>query len=118
MSFRDFGSRSDPGDQAYAAPADLQVIPTASIAGQFVYQCGQALRDADIMLARAAYTASRANAFGATDEQLEGLKNSARDCQLAIAAAIEALTGEKVETPSRERTIKTLPIDRVGKEVA
>lgn len=95
MSLRDFGLRSDPGDQGYARDdGELRSIPTSSIADQFVYQSGQALRDVENLIARVSYSISRADAFGATDEQREGLKSAARDCERALANAIAQLCRE------------------------
>lgn len=93
-AYRDHGALSDAGSLPYAPAPALQVIPTASIAGQFLHTCARELADAEIALRRVAYAAGRANAFNATDEQLEGLRQSARDCEMVLAEAIRQLCGE------------------------
>lgn len=90
---RDHGSYSDAAALPYAPAPALQVISSASFAGRFVYTCRRELEDARIALDRVSYAAARAKAFDATDEQLQGVKDAARDCELAIAAVIAKLAG-------------------------
>ena len=66
--------------------------PTSSIADQFLYNCQQNLDTARVALDRIPYAADRAKAFDATQDDLQGLIDSCRDVEMALAAAVAKLT--------------------------
>lgn len=78
------------------------VAPTSSFADQFIYKCMTELEAARISLERVLYSTERAKAFEATQEQLQGVIDAARDVELAIAGVIAKLT-ESETVASKER---------------
>ena len=92
--YEDHGNayRSDGPSQSYAPGPTLQVIPTASIAGQFIHRCMTEAETARIALERIEYAHSRAVAFNAQDDQLQGVVDACRDVEMALAKVIAQLT--------------------------
>lgn len=91
--YRDHGPLSDASATPYA-PAPRFTITQHDEAGRQVYLAQTAADDARIYLERMAGSVERAQRWQATDEQLEGLKDAARDCERALAAVIAKLCRE------------------------
>lgn len=91
--YRDHGPHSDPSATPYA-PAPRFTITQHDEAGRQVYLAQTAADDARICLERMGDAVERAARWQATDEQLEGLKRAASDCEQALAAVIAKLCRE------------------------
>jgi len=93
MAYRDHGPLSDRRAQPYCE-APRFTVTQHDEAGRQVYLAQTAADDARIHLERMAYSVERAQRWQATDEQLEGLKRAAKDCEQALAAVIATLCRE------------------------
>ena len=91
--YRDHGPLSDANATPYA-PAPRFTITQHDEAGRQIYLAKVAAEGARIDLERMAGSIDRATMWKATDEQLEDVKNAARDCEQALAAVIAQLCGE------------------------
>ncbi len=91
MAYRDHGP-GDASETPYCA-APRFTITRHDEAGRQVYLAKVAAEDARISLNRMGDAAERAAMWKATDEQLEGVKNAAADCERALAAVIARLCG-------------------------
>lgn len=91
--YEDHGNayRSD-GPSIDYAPGPSFTIQAHDFAGRFLYEANKQIEDAKIAVSKLAYASTRANAFGASDDKLEELKNAARDVEMAIAKVIEDLS--------------------------
>ena len=93
--YRDHGPLSDRRAQPYA-PAPRFTITPDNRASRLAYEAGQHCETMRIAASRLDYVAERLAAQPDTYEQLEDVKNAARDCERALAAAIAKLCGEVV----------------------
>jgi hypothetical protein len=92
MLYRDhFGG--EPGTQDYA-PAPRFSIVRENRAERLTYEALQHVETMRIAAQRLDRVADDLARQSATDEALESLKNAARDCEMALAAAIAKLCGE------------------------
>jgi hypothetical protein len=91
--YRDHGPLSDAGDTPYCAAPRFTITQHDEL-GRQVYLAQTAAEEARIHMERMAGSVERAQRWKATDEQLEGLKLAARDCEQALAAVIARLCRE------------------------
>jgi hypothetical protein len=90
--YRDHGPLSDRRAQPYCEAPRFTITQHDEGARQ-VYLAKVAAENARIDLDRMAASIERAQRWKATDEQLEGVKNAAADCERALAAVIARLCG-------------------------
>jgi hypothetical protein len=91
--YRDHGPHSDPSATPYCEAPRFTIFQHDE-AGRQVYLAQTAADDARIYLERMCNSVDRAQRWQATDEQLEGLKRAASDCEQALAAVIAKLCRE------------------------
>lgn len=80
----------------YTNKPDKFTVEQHDFAGRAIYEIGTNLRDAKIHLDRATRSAGDAIRWKADDDQLESVKQSARDCEMQLAKLIAYLCREPV----------------------
>jgi len=93
--YRDHGPLSDRRAQPYCEAPRFTITPD-NRASRLAYEAAMHIETMRIEASRLEYVAERLAAQAATYEQLEDVKNAARDCERALAAVIAKLCGEVV----------------------